>query len=117
MAEGSARGVLHRVKRPGIFWHLKGVYLHNSPFSVFKFGNHSLLSWASLVAQTVKNLPAIRETWIQSLGCENPLEKGKAIYSSILAWRIPWTEESGKLQSMGHKALDTTEPLSLFSPL
>ena len=47
-------------------------------------------SWASLVAQLVKNLPAVRETWVQSLGWEDPLEKGKATHSSILAWRIPW---------------------------
>ena len=48
-------------------------------------------SWASLVAQLIKNLPAIRETWVLSLGWEGPLEKGKATHSSILAWRIPWT--------------------------
>ena len=48
-------------------------------------------SWASLVAQLVKNSPAMRETWVQSLGWEDPLEKGKATHSSILAWRIPWT--------------------------
>ena len=48
-------------------------------------------SWASLVAQLVKNLPAMRETWVQSLGWEDPLEGGKATHSSILAWRIPWT--------------------------
>ena len=48
-------------------------------------------SWASLVAQLVKNLPAMWETWIWSLGWEDPLEKGNATYSSILAWRIPWT--------------------------
>ena len=48
-------------------------------------------SWASLVAQLVKNLPAMRETWIRSLGWEDLLEKGKATHSSILAWRIPWT--------------------------
>ena len=48
-------------------------------------------SWASLVAQLVKNLPAIWETWVRSLGWEEPLEKGKATHSSILAWRIPWT--------------------------
>ena len=47
--------------------------------------------WASLVAQLVKNLPAMQETWVQSLGWEGPLEKGKATHSSILAWRIPWT--------------------------
>ena len=48
-------------------------------------------SWASLVAQLVKNLPAMREIGVHSLGWEDPLEKGKAIHSSILAWRIPWT--------------------------
>ena len=48
-------------------------------------------SWASLVAQLVKNMPAIWETWVQSLGWEDALEKGKATYSSILVWRIPWT--------------------------
>ena len=48
-------------------------------------------SWASLVAQLVKNWPAIRETWVRSLDWEDPLEKGKAPRSSILAWRIPWT--------------------------
>ena len=48
-------------------------------------------SWASQVVQMVKNLPAMRETWVQSLGWEDPLEKGKATHSSILAWRIPWT--------------------------
>ena len=48
-------------------------------------------SWASLAAQLVKNPPAMQETWIRSLGWENPLEKGKATHSSILAWRIPWT--------------------------
>ena len=45
---------------------------------------------ASLIAQLVKNLPAMRETWVRSLGCEDPLEKGKATHSSILAWRISW---------------------------
>ena len=58
-------------------------------------------SWASLVAQTVKNLPAMWETWVQSLGWEDPLEEGMATHSSILPWRIPWTEEPGGLQSMG----------------
>ena len=48
----------------------------------------------------VKNLPAMQETWVQSLGQEDPLEKGMATYSNILAWRIPWTKESGGLQSI-----------------
>ena len=58
-------------------------------------------SWASLVTQTVKNPLAMREIWVQSLGWEDPLEKGMATHSSILAWRIPRTEEPGGLQSMG----------------
>ena len=57
--------------------------------------------WASLVAQMVKNLPAMQETWVRSLGWEDPLEKRTVTHSSILAWRIPWTEEPGRLQSMG----------------
>ena len=56
---------------------------------------------SSLVAQLVKNPPAVRETWVLSLGQQDPLEKGMAIHSSILAWRIPWTEEPSGLQSMG----------------
>ena len=58
-------------------------------------------SWTSWVAQREKNPPAMRETWVQSLDWEDPLEKGMATHSSILAWRIPWTEEPGELQSMG----------------
>ena len=57
--------------------------------------------WASLVTQLVKNPPPMQETWVPSLGEEDPLEKGMATHSSILAWRIPCTEESGVLQSMG----------------
>ena len=57
--------------------------------------------YASLVAQTVKRLPAVRETRVQSLGWEDPLEKEMATHSSTLAWKIPWTEEPGRLQSMG----------------
>ena len=62
----------------------------------------------------VKNLPAMQETWIRSLGWEDPLEKGMATYSSILAWKIPKTEQPGVLQSMGvTKESDTTERLTL----
>ena len=56
-------------------------------------------SWASLVAQLVKNLLAMQETWARSLSWEDPLEKGKATHSSILAWRIPWTTQSGVTKS------------------
>ena len=59
------------------------------------------LNWTEPVAQMVKNPPAMQETWVQSLGQEDPLERRMATYSSILAWRIPWTEESGEPQSMG----------------
>ena len=55
----------------------------------------------ALIAQLVKNLPAVQETRVQSLGWEDPLEKETATYSSNLAWRIPWTEEAGELQSKG----------------
>ena len=54
-----------------------------------------------LVAQMVKHLPAVRETWVRSLGWEDPLEKEMATHSSTLAWKIPWMEEPGRLQSMG----------------
>ena len=53
------------------------------------------------MAQTIKTLPAMQETWLRSLGQEDPLEEGMAAHSSLLAWRIPWTEEPGGLQSMG----------------
>ena len=55
----------------------------------------------SLVAQMVQNLPVMQETQVQALGWEDPLEKGMATHSGILTWRIPWTEEHGRLQSMG----------------
>ena len=67
---------------------------------------------ASLVAQMVKNLLAIWEIWVQSLGGEDPLEKETATHSSILAWRIPWTKQPGRLLLLppwGHKESDTTE--------
>ena len=60
--------------------------------------------WASLVALSVKNLPPVQETQVRSLGWENPLEKEMATHSSILAWRIPWTEKPGELQSMGSQS-------------
>ena len=66
------------------------------------------VSKASLEAQMVKNLPAVRETCIRSLGHEDPLEKGMATHSSILAWRIPWKEELDGLQSMGSQKVKHT---------
>ena len=62
---------------------------------------------ASLVAQTVKNLPAVQEMWVPSLGWEHTPEKGIASHSSILTWRIPWTEEPGGLQSTGLQRVRT----------
>ena len=64
----------------------------------------SLHFWASLVARIVKNLPTMQKTWVWSLSQEDPLEKEMATHSSILAWRIPWTEEPGRLPSMGSQS-------------
>ena len=66
-------------------------------FESYSNGIIYILSWASLVAQMIKNPPAMQETWVRSLGQEYPLEKGMATHSNILAWRIPLTEEPGTL--------------------
>ena len=68
---------------------------------IVNFENYFKLYWVAPVAQTVKNTPAWWETWVQSLGWEYPIEEGMATHSSILTWRIPWTEEPGEIQSMG----------------
>ena len=73
------------------------------------------LTRASLVALTVKNLPAVQETWVPSLGWKDPMEKGMATHFSMLVWRIPWTEEPGRIQSMGlQRAQDTSVQLTLL---
>ena len=69
--------------------------------SLENFEHHFASVWASLVAQRVKRLPAMWETWVQSLDQEDLLEKEKAIHSSTLAWKIPWTDKPGRLQSIG----------------
>ena len=79
-------------------------------------------TYYSLVAQRVQSLPAMWETWVRSLGWEDPLEKEMATHSSTLAWKIPWTEEPGGLQSMGSQrvghdwATSLSFSLSLFTP-
>ena len=70
-------------------------------FLYFFWGGTMLCGMASLGAQRVNCLPGMRETWVQSLGWEDPLEKEMATHSSSLAWKIPWTEEPGRLQPMG----------------
>ena len=75
---------------------------------------------SDLVAQLVKNLPATQEIWVQSLGWEDPLEEEMAAHSSILAWKIPWTEETGGLQSIGwqrvrHDWSDLAQPSYLLN--
>ena len=70
---------------------------------------------SSLVDQTVKNLPAMWETWVWSLGWEDLLEKGMATHSSITTWRIPWTEEPGRLQCMGLQRVRQLSNLQFFS--
>ena len=74
------------------------------------------IEWTSLMAQMVKRLPTVRETRVQSLGWEDLLEKEMATHSSILAWEIPWTEEPGRLQSMGSQKVGQTERLHFLSP-
>ena len=69
--------------------------------------------WASLVAQTVKHLPTMWATWVRSLGQEDPLEKEMATHSRILAWKIPWTEDPGRLQSMGSQRVGYNWAISL----
>ena len=68
---------------------------------LIKYHTYTMFLRASLVVQSVKNLPAVQETGVQSLGWEDPLEKEMATHSSILAWKISWTEDPGGLQSMG----------------
>ena len=70
-----------------------------NPTDVLKVG--SPIFWASLIAQLVKNLPVMQETWVRFLAWEDPLQKEMATHSSILAWRIPRTEEPGRLQPIG----------------
>ena len=79
--------------------------------SAGKPGNDITLTWASLVAKLIKNLPAMQKTWVRSLGWYDPLQKGTATHSSVLAWRIPWTIPQG------HRESDTTEQLSLHFTL
>jgi len=75
---------------------------------VFEFPPSATNQLTLFIAQLIKNLPAMQETWVRFLGREDPLEKEMAIHSSILAWKIPWTEEPGGLQSMGSQESDTT---------
>ena len=75
------------------------------PRQTIQYHNNPSL-WTSLVAQTVKRLPTMRETWVQSLGREDLLEKEMATHSSILAWKAPWMDEPGRLQSMGSQRVE-----------
>ena len=96
-------------------------YMQSSSYEMLSWMNHKLesrlleeisttsdIQMISLVAQLVKNVPAVQETPVRFLGQEDPLEKGMATHSSTLAWKIPWTEEPGRLQSMGLQGLDMT---------
>ena len=88
---------------------LKFVFIYICICSQKKHNIH--LTWTSLAAQTVKNQWAMQETRVRSLGQEDPLEKEMATHSSVLAWRIPWTEEPGGYSPWGHKELDTTKQI------
>ena len=106
---------------PQTYWRLRidKVHLWHSPVSLH------VVQLVFPVAQTVKNLPAMQEIWVRSVGREDPLEKEMAIHPSILAWRIPWAEEPGGLQSMGSQRVaqlsnlhyTTTTLLSYHQPL
>ena len=85
---------------------------HAVAVSELGFGGSPLKSQGLLIAQLVKNLPAMQKTWVRLLGQEDPLEKGMATHSSILVWRIPRAEEPGGLQCMESQESDTTERLN-----
>ena len=80
-----------------------------------KVSEYSSFYGLFLLAQMVQNPAAMQETWVQSLDWEDPLEKGKATHSRILAWKIPWTEEPGGLQSMGLHGLLSILPYAKYS--
>ena len=89
-------------------WDASSPYTQEQLYKIYLNHHHHGLLGASLIAQPVKNLPAMQETHIQLLGWEDPLEKEMATHSSILSWRIPWAEEPGRLLSMGSQELDMT---------
>ena len=91
----------HSSHIPSAQWPLGAVAALSGGIEVAHGLGESATCRASLEAQMAMNLPVMRETQVQSLGQEDPLEEGMATYSSVLAWRIPWTEEPGGLQSMG----------------
>ena len=93
-------------------------FLYFSEFLFYLYLNRSMGARASLVAQMVRHLPAVLETWVRSLSQEDPLQKEMATHSSSLAWRIPRTEEPGGLQSMGSQSqIRPTLSLSLWGPV
>ena len=99
MERGVWQATVHGVTRVGHDWAVHACFKHCESLHTCNIQYYT--STISLVAQFVKNLPAVQETQVQFLGWEDPLEKEMAIHSSIVAWRIPWTEEPGGLQSMG----------------
>ena len=104
--------LFHSAGEPVEFTHLwlrKETYNSNMTHKRVGFAGYRLLIWASLVAQRVKHLPAMQETWVRSLGQEDPLEKEMATHSSTLAWKIPWTEKPARLQSMGLQRVTDSE--------
>ena len=100
----------------GLFIPLSWLYFspyHLSPFTTYVLYICAFCMLASLVPQTIKNLPTMWETWVWSLTQEDALGKGMATHSIILAWRIPWTEEPGRLQSMGSQSRTWLSDLTL----
>ena len=101
-------------KIPGLVACFLSLFLENSYSLLQIFCTRYVYVEASLVAQTVKNLSAMQENLVWSLGQEDPLQKGMATHASTLVWRIPWTEELGGLQSMRSLRVDMTEGLTLL---
>ena len=107
-AEGSGKNENYSCNRKGGLWHSPRGHRPLTPCETEIYRLFMCFPGASLEAQTVENLPVKQETWVQSLGRDEPLKKGMATHSSILAWEIPWTEEPGRLQSLGLQRVGRT---------
>ena len=95
-------------------WVIMSVLINAYLINLWELSIYIIITWASLVAQTVKRLPTMRETRVWSLGWEDLLEKAMATHSSTLAWKIPWSKEPGRLQSMGSQRIGHNWATSLL---
>ena len=106
--QGTLKSLLqHHSSKASILWH-PGFFMVQLSHSYMTIVGKVMFLLFHMLSRLVKNLTAMQETWVQSLGWDDPLENEMAAHSSLLAWRIPWTEEPGRLQSMGSLESDTT---------